>query len=42
MKRVLDGEALLEAFMKEHGIKSKDLARALMVIESHRPLKEGK
>lgn len=34
---VPDGRALLDAFKREHGIKSDDLARSLMVIESFRP-----
>lgn len=36
--RTLDGRALIEAFKKEHGIKSDELAKALMFIETFRPL----
>jgi hypothetical protein len=35
---VPDGRALLDAFKAKHGIKSDDLARSLMEIESFRPL----
>lgn len=35
---VPDGRALLDAFKRQHGLKSDDLARSLMFIELFRPL----
>lgn len=32
-----DGRALLDAFKKQHGLKSDDLARSLMFIETFKP-----
>lgn len=37
MRRVLDGRDSLDAFKKEHGIKSDGLARALMFIATFEP-----
>lgn len=38
--RVPDGWALVDAFKKKHGLKSDGLAKALMFIETFRPLED--
>ncbi len=40
--KVMDGREMLDAFKQKHGIKSDDLARSLMYLETFRPLMTGK